>query len=88
MITIYHESPCRIEISQQRDQNFYQGQDWPTRRLSFSILHGQTHDGLFFSHFSNVFLSEHKKSKKREKINILLVRFTLFLRSRVFLLGI
>ena len=34
------------------------------------------------------FLSEHKKSKKREKLNFLLVEFTLFLSSRVFLAGI
>ena len=34
------------------------------------------------------FLSEHKKAKKREKLNFLLVGLTLFLSSRVFLAGI
>ena len=39
-ITIYHEYPCRIEISHPRGRN---------------CNHVQAHDGLFFSHFSKVF---------------------------------
>ena len=38
--------------------------------------------------FRRFFVSEHKKSRKREKLNFLLVGFKLFLSSRVFLAGI
>ena len=80
-ITIHHECPCRIEISQPRGRNFNQVIFRPWG-WDFSILHGQAHDGLFFSHFSKL-SSVHKMSIKLENF----IGFTLILSSRVFLSG-
>ena len=55
IITIHHECLCWIEISHPRRRNF--------------TLHGQAIDGLLSSHFANVFLSKHKKSKRSENCN-------------------
>ena len=60
-----------------------------TRNYTAAYTNRQAHDGLFFSHFSKVFCRNIKSKKKnREKLNFLLVGFTLFLSSRVFLSGI
>ena len=42
---------------------------------------------FFLPLFQVFFLAEHKVPKKREKLNFLLIGFTLFLSSRVFLSG-
>ena len=77
IITIHHECPCRIEISQPRGWNFNQGRGLPTPWLN-SDPEGEISlsymDRLMMDCFSPTFqsfLSEHKKSKTREKLNLL-----------------
>ena len=93
IIRIHHECPCRIEISHPRGRNFNPGRGLPSPWLnsdpegdiSLSYMDRLMMD-CFLPLFQG-FLSEHKKSKKHEKLNFLLVGFTLFLSSRVFLSG-
>ena len=68
---------CEKEISHLRGQ--------ASSVVKFLYHTWTAHDGLFFSHFSNVFCRNIKKCKKRENFNFLLLRFTLFLSSRVLL---
>ena len=87
IITIHHGRPCRIEISHPRGRKFNQGRGfWLNFRplgRDISILHGQAHDGSFFSHFSKGFCQNIKTPRKPEISNFLLVGFRLFLSSRV-----
>ena len=79
-----------VEISHLRGRNFNQGRGLPSQWLNSDPMgeNRQTHDGLFFAHFLKVCCRNIKIKKKREKLNFVLVGFTLFLSSRVFLLGI
>ena len=94
IITIHQECPCRIEISHPRGPNLNQGRGLPSPwfnsnpegEISLSYM-----DRLMMDRFSPTFqrfLSEHKKVKNRENFTFLLVRFTLFLSSWLFLSGI
>ena len=72
---------CKIEISHPRGRNFNQGQGLPSPWLnsdpkgdiSLPYMVRLDHDGLFFFPLFQVFLSEHKKlKKKREHFNFLI----------------
>ena len=94
IITIHHECPCRIEISHPRGWNFNQGRGLPSPWLN-SDPEGEISlsymDRLMMDRFSPTFprfFSEHKTVKNPENFNFLLVGFTLFLSSWLFLSGI
>ena len=95
IITIHHERPCRIEISHPRGRKFNQGRGlpspWlnsdPSGEISLSYI-----DRLMMDRFSptfwRFFCQNIKTHWKPEISNFLLVGFTLFLSSWVFLSGI
>ena len=92
-ITIHHECPCSIEISHLRSRKFNQGRSLPRPWLNYNPegeIFLPNMERLMMDCFSPTFpsfLSEHKKPK-HEKMNLLLVGFTLFQSSQMFLSGI
>ena len=95
IITIHHECPCRIDISHLRGWNFNQGQGLPSPwfnsdpegEISLSYMDRPMMD-CFSPTFSRLLCQNIKNVQNRENFNFLLVGFTLFLSSRLFLSGI